>query len=1248
MTEPLTLEEMKAAQDTPRSLEEMRAEHAVSTWRPPSAEEEAIREDWAAPAVMMAGIAGTAIAGPVAGVAAGTAAVGAELVAAGAAIGAREIHPSLEFPVELGTGLLLGFTAEKWLAEGLTKAASSITKIPQFWSKEFAVATQKGQLPEAFSDTYADVIKGMDMGDVKDVEKMRNVLKGDFHQVRMEQVGKQLEKVKIGETATGGSPETVIQDLVKKKTLTDVDYKRLAAAAQTEAIQEYTPIFEKLRTDAVAKSATEQWQSHKMKDVFDDIIKHGGVSRKKHEFASSDLEKLFFKKHPNLKVTKAVSADLVKVAKDHGYVNLDDMVHDIYATSNMTGFKRVAAGELSTEFNRIYKDEILLRIANKEGDYLFRVHKVKSVGEEKLIAKRAKEAMSRASNKLPAKEVVKEVESLKESMSKLLKILQKESVKADKSKARRLRKVYEERLADYEAAVKVKKDMGLINTRLKHVRGLHGGYQDQVNKLLAPLFNDTPPKLDQTMFQFLEGKYLDEFSIGADILLNRYDALLKTFPFSKKTFMDLTYAQAKDLDEFVKAAQFVSRNERFITEGVDEFLATAIVKEITSSAETTIPKIKLFQSRVTGSQLEELSKGPLKRIEAARKSVADAMNGGLAELKRIEAICYQLDGFKSFGRAWKSIFNKAVMAEVTKGQIGKHVFKRYKGLFDDHAVATGVKATKYWTATSGSLAGHTLSKEVALMIALNSKHTDNMTAMLKGLKVSEADVTKFLDTALNKHDMKLMEDILDMFETDIFPLVAKTYKEKTGLTFQKVKGGRYFHIVPDSRYSKQKKIVEDLFLSPVERRKQIEQHFTELRKGGVKAINLSFRSMTQHLSDVVHYATHWGALNDIQKLTRNPEFQETVEKVMGKEINAQFQPWLDNLARPTRTKVDRLSAKFRKNVTYAALAAVPVIAAKQVLSFITAMPKMGYKNSMVAIKRYLRNPVATRGAIRNASPEIANRAKTWNRDAIEHMSEVSALRGESLRDRLGWSLIHFVDAFTAEATWYGGYLKGLDKYNGSGNMAVNYANKVTRGTQPASASKDVPKVMRSGEIKRWITMFYSYWSVFHGQVAEVLNKGLSGHLTPAQVTGTLAWMCIAPVAAQQLAKGAFNTLTGREQEEEIAQDLTKGSASNFIAGIPGVRDLSSAIIMDYPYQITPMIHIPKSIVGTLGAAKKLVDEDVEWTKYDAESIANFISSFTLVPSKSMITLVEGGLRLYEGESEDITELFVRPPYEKGE
>ena len=354
-------------------------------WQPPSPEEEAIQEDWLLPITAGIGISSAATFGiPAATVGVGTT-LAAEAGSSYLGKQAGKIHPSLDFPVYMGTTLLSAFTVENWLVRGTIKrlartAERSTAKVThkisnapyKFWSKEFALAKESGWLSKEFVEDASDIIAKMDMGDTEASAKMLHLFEQAAYDVRLEKVGKRLENLKKIPAKTANIDD-LLTTLKKKKTLHTSDYSKLARIAKEDAIRDYTIEFDKFKSNIVNKVANEKWQQHPMRDVIKTLQKEGGIPSD-YRFASPELAETFAKRHPKLLNRKGVSANLEKLAKDFGYDNIDSMVLKIFETPNQKQFRRMATAELSSELNRIYTDEISIRIASKEADYLFKLH----------------------------------------------------------------------------------------------------------------------------------------------------------------------------------------------------------------------------------------------------------------------------------------------------------------------------------------------------------------------------------------------------------------------------------------------------------------------------------------------------------------------------------------------------------------------------------------------------------------------------------------------------------------------------------------------------------------------------------------------------------------------------------------------------------------------------------------------------------------------------------------------------------
>ena len=177
---------------TPKTIEQIRQETYYRQWRPPTPEEGEVYEDWtgfATGAIITA--TGMTMGAPAALVAGTTSLLGE---AGSILLGdvAEDIHPALKTPTQLGAILLSAFTLENWL---IKKTFKALPHMPKFWSKEFTLAAKKGELSERFVENSADIIQGIDMGNKKAFEKMRNIFRQAVYEEKMLKTGKQLEKL---------------------------------------------------------------------------------------------------------------------------------------------------------------------------------------------------------------------------------------------------------------------------------------------------------------------------------------------------------------------------------------------------------------------------------------------------------------------------------------------------------------------------------------------------------------------------------------------------------------------------------------------------------------------------------------------------------------------------------------------------------------------------------------------------------------------------------------------------------------------------------------------------------------------------------------------------------------------------------------------------------------------------------------------------------------------------------------------
>ncbi len=1246
------------------------------------AEQEALEEQWDIPFILATGGAAAYLQGlrgiPALGrtvhglITAGTTLVGELAVVKPLSKHAGRIHPYLEPIVGIVGGIGSAVTLEALLSKTMIKALTK--SAPKFWSKQLGLMKTQTSIPERFFDDLKDLAARADKGDVEAGRKLLTQLHKEAYnnvktaaETRHAKYWADIRSRQVSGESTETVTKEVSKGVVSKGHLDTVEYERLAKVAERDAINEYAEEFDKLRKAIVTERATAEWAEYPAKEMVDHITARGGITedsiRKLFAGYTDDaVEKILGnirKRFPKLLV-KEESAGLVKLAQELDRKSIRKMIADIAEAPGLKRITRQKQAEFLSEFDRVYRDEIFIRIQEKTAHYLGKVLGVDDLvlpppGVPRkgftIVGEAVKEIESGAS----IESIVKELVSVRSTISRMTNIIRKQTAKAvgkvGKGKLTKLRKEYAEQLAKYKTLARIQKDTARIQSRLKSViqrRQILPEYKTQITNFLRPLFGGGRVRLDENMFQFLTRKYQDKLAFGADILAHKYNNMLESLGTRPFRFKDLTYAQIKDIDDFTKAFTFVARNEKSVIVQGQRMWVKAIAANIEATAQTSVARLKMFRKPPIKSQLEALAEGRVSATGKYTRAASDLLSGGLAHLKRMEPILRQLDGFEE-GLAHSLVFKPFVEAETMAQRLGDNVFDAYSSLFKAHqkAAIKGRRA-KYWSefATKKEVAGIRTIKEAAVAMALNSGSPDNMKLLSHSLNKSPEEINKYLKEALSKHDWKLVNDIWDHLDKDIWPILSKVYKEMTGLPLKKVVG-KYYPIHQDILYRDRQAKMSDIMLQadPQKRLEDVELAFTRTRVGGAESVKLTLDPLVKHLRDVVHTTTHWKAVSDAQRIIKNVRFKSAVESTMGPRIYDQFEPWLNNLAKPYRGEVSNRwweqSLRYvRGGTTVGVLGLVPVTAAKQSLSFITALPKIGTINAMASIAKFSTHPLSFMRSVSEASPQMAYRVRTWQREIAEMASTIKpgTLGMPGAVRNLFFKFIHTIDRMTSSVVWQGAYLKGLDDFGGNAHRAVDLADSIVRHTQPSSAAKDLPKIMRSGEGQRMITMFYSYFSVWHNQAAELMSRGLAGDMNMAKAISTIAFIAAAPIAGWEMMSAVGNLTAGRDADiAGMPGRIAKGSAMMTISGLPVIRDVGASALLGYDFKLSPVSVIGKEAAEVLQG----MFIDAEWERRHTLSVMEMTSYLSHLPSRQAVTTIEGALRLLEGETDDPTELLIK-------
>ncbi len=1223
---------------------------------------------------------------------------------------AGKIHPILEPIVGLSMGITSMLTMEKILLGTSLKALTATA--PKFWTGQFAAMGKHGLIPKQFDSYMADMAKKGDVGNTAAMNSFLDEAQSLAYNkwVAKQEVIELKKAVKLAKKAKPESTASVVNSLKKKiatsGSLDEADRIRLLKSTEEEAIHEFIPEFKRIQKEIIEERAREDWIQHPNKDFIDTFVAEGGITesmvkrifRNAPEEAEEILKRL--KEHDGL-ITKEGGADVTGSALASGNKDLRNFVKAMAETPSMKKIRGQKRYEAKLDFDEIYRNEIAVRVAEKQSKYLGRVLGESPKEFTKVGAVRA------VTKGIPVERLIEEIAELKVLVGKhandVSKALHKEATAVGKAQLKKLRAEHTAKLKELQLRTQVQRETSTIKKNLsdtykKHT--IHPEYRDQLQHLLKPLFKEGELKqldltpLTENMWQFLNRKYNERFAIGAGMLARKYDDMIKSVGSRPRNIEQYSLEELREIDEFVKTFKHVARTERFLAADARKIYANLVGSRIGNRAVVSIPQAKFMQ------------KGGKAAVPQGKASVsvADLANGYFAHIKRMEFIVAQLDNWKPFGDAYNHIWKPIAEAEIMSHKIGDDVFKMYDSIVIAHEKAAGIGRFKgrYWGKTLpaiGSEAKPTKLNAVAMALNMGNKgnikvllhhlnenlatefkrlkelKTLKETEELKGIKVSESTtkeikdlealavteemVTAYLKKHLTKADTEYVASIHKFFDADIYPMIAKTYKEVMGGNLKR-ESGKYYPL----RARREKGMAAgrdqsalDLLLGSTKKgRAGIVKSMVMERTEGLTTLDLTLDPIISHLRNSVHLSTHWKAIQDVRNVISNPVFRKGVKDTLGENILNQFDPWLANVARPYSASAVDWGEGFmrgaRRVTTVAILGARITTGAKQSLSLLTAIPKkVGPQNMTASAIRFAANPGKLMSAVAEASPMMAYRIRTWQREIAEaHATGVGKSLGiKGTMRNAAFYFIHTVDRMTASVVWQGAYLKGLDEFAGDGIKAATYADDVVRTTQPAASAKDLPAIMRGTERDRWISMFQGFFNVWHNQVAEIFNRGLAGNISKAEMMATLMYMGAVPTATWQgVAYGSnkiANKFTGRDYnndvEEYVKSTLLKVGAGGF-AGMPGVNAIVSSMALGYDYQVSPVTDIGENLVrvGQI-TGKKLAGEGYELTREDWLAYAQLGLYMAEAPSAQILTTVRGALRLIEGDTKDFTELAVR-------
>jgi hypothetical protein len=403
-------------------------------------------------------------------------------------------------------------------------------------------------------------------------------------------------------------------------------------------------------------------------------------------------------------------------------------------------------------------------------------------------------------------------------------------------------------------------------------------------------------------------------------------------------------------------------------------------------------------------------------------------------------------------------------------------------------------------------------------------------AIAEGNKIGEDRMRQFVDLLDDKFK-KFTDWMIDYYE---FGVTGKDVELLDKAMIERYNRGGIF---TEPRYTPIRRQNEDYTTLDQEvagiwadrmniRRAFVNKDFTKSRIRNIAPENqppvrlgefdLFLESKKKHLNLLI-----WGdAVITMQKVLSKKiggqEFVEAVNLAKGREYLKALEQYVNDLADPYAMKaisnIEKASRFIRVNFGLSKLGLNLKTVMNQAPSLVMFNGYAGPMSMMAAAAEYAANPRAFQEKVWAMFPQVRDRAYNRLIDEVKQMGGSKWDRFSKANAKVTMWLTQQVDSTVVTmGTWavYQTRLKQINPETGTNyteQEAKEYARDAFLKTQPAGRPKDLPHMMRQGEVMRWFTMFGNqlnqYLNIMLGDL-PVAWKNRQYGLVVSQVTSMM-------------------------------------------------------------------------------------------------------------------------------------------------
>lgn len=618
----------------------------------------------------------------------------------------------------------------------------------------------------------------------------------------------------------------------------------------------------------------------------------------------------------------------------------------------------------------------------------------------------------------------------------------------------------------------------------------------------------------------------------------------------------------------------------------------------------------------------------------------------VAEHLKPEMLFRQLDGDR-LGAWWHAFFAPIAEAEDLEQQMMEEAVTQVQRLFD--AYSRKERSGWYTKKIRIDEIDASLTKEQIISVALNWGNEGNRKQIMEGFGWNEAQVKAVL-SHLDEKDWDFVQGAWDLIDS-FWPQIAALEKELTGVVPPKVKAsefftpdgrrmrGGYYPLVFDPRYNqriKEKREAEqDLFSQENNWLRAATRHgHTKMRvdhKG--YPVELSLGVFTRHITNVIHDLAFRKPIMQAEKLRNDARIREAIIATAGRHAYDQIRPWLQAIANDQRqldTGIEQVIGYLRKGTTIANMGLKVSTAMMQPLGFTQSIDLLGEKWAALGLAKFYANPARGWRFVTDRSVIMRSRMRTLDRDVRDAIKRMTT---DSLKARVEatyFQLIGVGDMAVSLPTWMGAYEKAIAEGKPEAE-AISEADSAVRLSQGAGGAKDLAAIQRGGELKRMLTMFYSYFSTLFNLLYRLGKRTKSPKDIPRAVLSYF-YLVAFPAVMSEILMGR-----GPEDDEDRWKWAIKTMGVYPAMSIVGLRDVVNAISTPFDYQITPIA----SMINTLAKGGKAYAEG-NFSEYATKNLIIGSGAILHLPTRQAYITLDHLFDVAEGRKDlNMYELLVR-------